>query len=246
MENVSKSFGGVCAVNNLSLGFEEGKVFCLVGPNGAGKTTLFNLITGFLHPDRGHIYYHDRNITALAPWRVACLGVGRLFQDIRVFKLLTALDNVLTAFKNQPGENALVSLLSPWRVAREERRMVERARDLLSLVGLEGNEESLAEDLSYGQQKLLSIARLLAADADVLLLDEPAAGVTPARVKAVLDLIRKLADAGKTIAVIEHNMSVVYEIADWVYFIDEGQVTSFGIPNDVLGDPNIRAAYMGL
>ena len=246
MDNVSRSFGGICAVNNVSLGFEEGKVFCLIGPNGAGKTTLFNLITGYLRPARGRIYYRDRDITTLKPWQIARLGVGRLFQDIRVFNRLAVLDNVLTAFKNQPGENALISLVAPWKVAREEKRLVERARDLLSLVGLAEQEESLAEDLSYGQQKLLSIARLLAADTDVLLLDEPTAGVTPFRVKALLDLIRKLAGAGKTIAVIEHNMSVVFEIADWVYFIDEGQVASFGIPNDVLGDPDIRAAYMGL
>jgi ABC-type branched-subunit amino acid transport system ATPase component len=246
MDNVSKSFGGVCAVDNMSLGFEEGRVSCLVGPNGAGKTTLFNLITGFIRPDRGHIYYRDRDISSLAPWQIARLGVGRLFQDIRVFNRLAVLDNVLAAFKDQSGEKAMISLITPWRVAREERRMVERAREFLALVGLEGNEESLAEDLSYGQQKLLSIARLLAADADVLLLDEPTAGVTPVRVKALLDLIKKLADAGKTVAVIEHNMSAVFEIADWVYFIDEGQVTSFGIPNEVLGDPNIRAAYMGL
>jgi ABC-type branched-subunit amino acid transport system ATPase component len=159
---------------------------------------------------------------------------------------MTALDNVLAAFKDQAGESALLSLVARWKIAKQENGLAAQARGLLTSVGLEGRGDGLAENLSYGQQKLLSLARLLALDADVLLLDEPTAGVSPPRVKEVLELIRKLARGGKSIVVIEHNMNVVLEIADWVFFMDEGQVASFGMPNEVLSDPEVRAAYMGL
>jgi len=245
IDNITKAFDGVCAVDDVSMGFESGKITCLIGPNGAGKTTLFNLITGFLRPEKGRIYYRGKDITSRAPWRIAHLGVGRLFQDVHIFRRLRAIDNVMTAFKDQASENALLAVIAPWRTAKAERSSLKQARSLLAAVGLDEMSEMLAEDLSYGQQKLLSISRLLALDADVLLLDEPTAGVSPSRIKELLDLIRLLARKGKTIVVIEHNMNVVFEIADWVFFMDQGQVASFGLPNEVLGDPDVRAAYLG-
>lgn len=244
--NISKSFGGVRAADNVSLGFGNGKITCLIGPNGAGKTTLFNIITGFLRPDAGSVLYCGKDITNLNPWQVARRGVGRLFQDVRAFNRMTVLDNVLMAFKRQIGESALMSVLIPWKVASEERALIERAGSLLEFVGLTENANDLSEVLSYGQQKLLVIARLLAADHDVLLLDEPTAGVNPQYVKVLLDLIRRLARRGKTVVIIEHNMNVVIEVADWVYFLDRGQVTSFGMPSEVLADPDVRTAYVGL
>jgi ABC-type branched-subunit amino acid transport system ATPase component len=246
LRNITKSFDGIRALDGVSLGFEQGKITGLIGPNGAGKTTLFNLVCGFLRPDGGEIYYSGRSLLKLAPWQIARMGIGRLFQDVRVFDRMTVLDNVLAAFGAQAGENALLSVLARWKILKEEKLLVERARRLLDFVGLSDKAESMADDLSYGQQKLLAIARLLAADADLLLLDEPTAGISPYRVKALLDVIRRLAREKKTVVVIEHNMNVVIEIADWVFFIDEGQVASFGMPGEVLSDPEVRAAYVGL
>ena len=246
LKNVTKAFGGVRALDGMSLGFERGRITGLIGPNGAGKTTLFNLISGFLSPDRGEINYAGKSLKGLAPWAIARAGIGRLFQDVRVFGRMTALDNIMASFAGQKGESALLSIIARRMVFRQEERFAERARALLDFVGLAESATSLADDLSYGQQKLLAIARLLAADAEVLLLDEPTAGVNPHRVKALLDVVRHLAREGKTVVIIEHNLSVVIEVADWVYFMDEGRVASFGMPGEVLADPEVRAAYIGL
>jgi len=246
LEDLSKSFGGLKAVDDVSLSFGAGRVTSLIGPNGAGKTTIFNLITGFLRPDEGTISYHGTRLSGLRPWQVAQRGIGRLFQEVRVFNRLSALDNVLAAGRRQPGENPFASIFSRKRTLKAEEENREKARKWLQYVGLAEQEQSLAEDLSYGQQKLLAIARLLNNEAETLLLDEPTAGVHPQMVRSLLDLIRRLAREGKTIVVIEHNMTVVMEVSDWVFFLDEGRLVSFGLPDDVLGDPEVRAAYMGV
>ncbi len=244
--NVTKTFGGLHAVEDVSVSFEAGKITALIGPNGAGKTTLFHLLTGVLRPERGEIWYRERRIDGLPPWRIAQMGIGRLFQDVRVFDKLTALENVLVAFRNQPGENPLWSLLRRPTVLHTERSLTEEAIRWLQFVGLDELQSARAEELSYGQQKLLAIARLLSAGADVFLLDEPTAGVNPEMIRTLLALIKRLAHEGKTVVVIEHNMSVVLEIADWVYFMDEGEIVAFGLPDEVLGDHTVRAAYLGL
>jgi len=246
LKDVTKSFGGVRALEHLSLGFDQGKITALIGPNGAGKTTLFNIISGFLRPDGGTIHYKDTNLTKLPPWCIALEGIGRLFQDVRVFNRMRVKDNIMTAFKRQKGENPLLSIIARSKVSEQEYKFASRVMEFLAFVNLADKADELAENLSYGQQKLLAIARLLAADAEVLLLDEPTAGVSPQVVGSILEVIRNLASEGKVVVVIEHNMNVVIEIADWVYFIDEGQVISFGLPGEVLEDPEIRAAYIGL
>ncbi len=243
---VTKSFGSVRAVDEVSLTFEPGKVTCLIGPNGAGKTTLFHLISGALQADSGEIWYRKQRLDGLPPWRIAQLGIGRLFQDVRVFHKLTVLDNVRVAFRHQKGENPLWALMCRPYVTRQEQSITQEAKHWLEFVGLSGQEQMQAEDLSYGQQKLLALARLMASGADVFLLDEPTAGVNPEMVRSLLDLIRRLAEEGKTIVVIEHNMNVVVEVADWVFFMDNGQVVAFGLPDEVLGDRTVRATYLGL
>jgi ABC-type branched-subunit amino acid transport system ATPase component len=243
---VTKSFGGVRAVDSVSLTFEPGKVTCLIGPNGAGKTTLFHLISGALRPDSGEIWYKKHRLDGLPPWRVAQLGIGRLFQDVRVFHKLTVLDNIRVAFRHQKGENPFWALVRRPYVARQEQSITREAKHWLEFVGLSEQEQIQAENLSYGQQKLLALARLMASGADVFLLDEPTAGVNPEMVRLLLDLIRRLAEEGKTIVVIEHNMNVVMEVADWVFFMDNGQIVAFGLPDEVLGDRAVRAAYLGL
>ncbi len=241
-----KSFGGVHAVDGLDLSFESGTVTALVGPNGAGKTTLFHLICGALRCDNGDVLYRGRRINGLPPWATARLGIGRLFQDVRVFGSLTVLENLLVGFPDQEGEAPLVALLGRGRVSRREADHKVKALQWLGLVGLADRSSALAGSLSFGQQKLLAIARLLAGGADVLLLDEPTAGVHPTLVDRLLTVIRRLAGEGRTVILIEHNTSVVLGVADWVYFLDEGQVASFGLPAEVLADPSVRAAFAGL
>lgn len=249
LHNLTKSFDGLKAVDSLTLEFAKGRITALVGPNGAGKTTLFNLINGLLKPDRGKIYFDNRRIDGIPRWKIARLGVGRLFQDVRIFNKLSVLENVLLGRFFHPGESPLRVLFS-WfcrdGVTKVEKENLEEASHWIKFVGLAEKENSPAEALSFGQQKLLAIARLLAGGYKLLLLDEPTAGVNPVMIKSLLDLIEKVVETGRTIVFIEHNMTVVFDIADWVYFLDEGKITSFGLPNDVLGDPEIRRTYLGI
>ncbi len=243
---ISKCFDGVKAVDSVSLDFSSNKITALIGPNGAGKTTVFNIISGFLKPDEGSIKFNGQNIVGLPPPRIAKEGIGRLFQDVRIFKEMTVLDNVMAAFRNQVGEKWWVSLVNPFKVKKQERELVKKAELLLQFVDLREKKNERAENLSYGQQKLLAIARLLASDAKILLLDEPTAGVSPSTIPRLLEVIRSLRDQGKAVILIEHNLNVVSEISDWVFFMDEGQVAYFGLPVDVLGNIEVRQAYIGL
>lgn len=246
LRNVTKSFGGVKAVDNVSCGFYSGKITGLIGPNGAGKTTIFNLISGLYKPDSGEIYFKGKRIDILPPHKIAQLGIGRLFQDIRVFTKLTVLENVLISIPNQLGEKFYEGIFIRKKLAEKERENVEKAEQLLEFVHLADKKNTLAENLSYGQQKLLSIARLLAMGSELLLLDEPTAGVHPAVIKSILETIKSLAQQGKTIVFIEHNINVVLEIADWVYLLDEGKIASFGLPDEVIHDKTTREVYLGV
>jgi ABC-type branched-subunit amino acid transport system ATPase component len=244
--DLAKSFGGIRAVDNVNISFEAGKVTALMGPNGAGKTTIFHLITGLLRPDSGAILYRNYNLGKLRPWNVAQLGIGRVFQDIRIFKRLSVLENVLVAFRNTQLEKPLTAIFARRMIRDKEEDHKREILRWLELVDLLEHRNTPAEELSYGQQKLLAIVRLLAAGADVFLLDEPTAGVNPVVVSRLLKLIRNLAEQGKTVVVIEHNMSAVLEVAQWAYFMEEGQVTAFGLPQEILGNDSIRARYLGL
>lgn len=243
---LSKAFGGIRAVDGVTAQFEVGKVTALIGPNGAGKTTLFQLISGTLRPDAGEVRYHGSRISGLSSWEIALGGVGRLFQDVRVFANLSVLENVLVGFRSQTGEKPLAALLARRRIAQEEQKNAIEARRLLEFVGLDSDWRTPAEQLSFGQQKLLAMARLLAAGAGVFLLDEPTAGVSSMLVKRLLGLIRHLVKEGKTVIVIEHNMAVVLDAADWVYFMDEGQIAAFGLPHEVFDDASVQRIYLGL
>jgi branched-chain amino acid transport system permease protein len=234
----------VRAVADVTLSLEGGRVVALIGPNGAGKTTLVHLMTGVLRPDRGEVCYRGRSIAHLRPWNVARLGIGRLFQDVRLFGRLTVIENLLaTSCRN---DTPVAGVFARQRLRREERDDRVRALEWLEVVGLSEYPNVAAAQLSYGQQKLLGIARLLTGGADTLLLDEPTAGVNPLLVETLLVLIRELATRGKTVLVIEHAMNVVQAVADWVYFMDEGLVTASGRPEEVLQDARVRARYLGL
>jgi branched-chain amino acid transport system ATP-binding protein len=245
LKDITKSFGGVNALTNVSASFEVGKITGIIGANGAGKTTLINIIGGFLKPQSGQVYLHGENITGLPPWRIARLGVGRLFQNVRIFPQMTVLDNVLVAFKRGFDENFIASILFRWRVNGRERDLVDRTQHLLNVVGLDGQAGVLGKNLSYGQQKLLSIAMLLAADVDTLMLDEPTAGISSLTTPILLKLFKALSAEGKTIILIEHNMDVMSAVADWIFFMNAGRIVSCGPPGEVLSNSNVRMAYLG-
>ena len=246
LSGLTKSFEGLKVVDSISIEIREGRITGFIGPNGAGKTTIFNLISGLLRPDQGEIWFEDKRIDTLAPWQIARAGIGRLFQDIRIFRKLSVLENIALAVPAHSGEIPLNLFFKLKEVNKIEADNLRRAGYWLEFVGLKGEENSPAGSLSFGQQKLLAIARLLAGGHKFLLLDEPTAGVNPAMIKPLLDLIQRIAQEGRTVLFIEHNMNVVLEIADWVYFLDEGRVTSFGRPQEVLGDPEVRKAYLGV
>jgi branched-chain amino acid transport system permease protein len=245
-EGLTKRFGGLTAVNDLSFEVAEGRITALIGPNGAGKTTIFNLITRFLPPDAGVVRFRSRELQKETPDRIARLGVARSFQDIRLFSRMTVLDNVMLGFPRQEGENLLYALLAPGAVARSERRRQERAREILQFVGLEQKSEAPAEELSYGQQKLLLIGRLMALQPSVLLLDEPCSGLDPNMLARVSGRLRELSDQGATILLIEHNMDVVRALAHYVVFLSEGRALAAGPTEEILGDRSLTKIYFGL
>lgn len=242
-EGLTKSFDGVQALANMHLEFPESGIVAIIGPNGAGKTTLLHVLTGFLRPDAGHCFWGGREITRLTPHRIARLGVARTFQDLRLILQVSVLENVLVARPDQRGERLLCALLR-FGVEAEEGRNREEALRLLRFVGLEAKAYEPAGTLSYGQQKLLTLACCLATGARTLLLDEPVAGVHPEMVMHILGLLRKLSQAGKLVIFIEHDLAAVREVADHVLVMDEGKVIAQGSPREILEQPEIMEAYL--
>jgi branched-chain amino acid transport system permease protein len=242
---LQRHFGGIRAADDLSLTLSRGRVTALVGPNGAGKTTVFNLLTGFLEPSAGSVALGGREITRLAPWRTVRAGLARSFQDVRLFERMTVLDNVRVAIPGQPGERLGPLFLAPGRVARAERTTLERALGYLAFVGLADKADEIAGNLAFGEQKLVALARLLATEADVLLLDEPASGVDHQWVGRILELIRRLARSGKTICLVEHNLEAVTAVADHAYFMEAGHIVAEGRPDELMADRRLGEIYFG-
>ena len=236
--DLSKRFGGVVALDAVSVEFHPGSITALVGSNGAGKSTLFNVIGGLITPDSGEVTIGNGmevRLTGLPPHAVSRQGVGMLFQDVRVFRKLSALENVAVGAAAQVGERPLYSLLRRGAARRREHEVLELARQHLEFVGLSDKAHLWAEKLSYGQQKLLAIARLLAGDAKILLLDEPTSGVHPDRIDHLLDRIQRLADDyARTVIMIEHNHEVVARISDRVYQLEAGRIVASGEARNVL------------
>jgi ABC-type branched-subunit amino acid transport system ATPase component len=248
---IRNHIGGVAALEDVSLEFPAGQVTAVIGPNGAGKTTLFNVMAGYVRPDSGSVRLaksgndtpEDIELTGRKPHEIARRGIGVLFQDIRVFGHLSAIENVAVGFRNQPGENPLSALFGGSRTG-SERAALEHARAHLEFVGLVDKAHVWAANLSYGQQKLVALARLLASEAGIFLLDEPTAGIHPDMIKKLLDLIERLADErGKAVIMVEHNLNVVREIGDWVYLMAGGRVEVFGKPAEVLRDESLKSMF---
>jgi len=242
-ENLSKSFDGVRALADVSLEFPSSGIVAIIGPNGAGKTTLINVLTGFLQAESGRFFLSERELTRFAPHKIARLGIARTFQDLRLISQVSALENVLLARPNQKGERLLPALFR-FGVAAEEARNHDEAMRWLEFVGLDSAAKELAGELSYGQQKLLTLACCLATDAKILLLDEPVAGVHPEMVSKILNLLGQLRETGKHIIFIEHDIASVRQVADHVIVMDQGKIIAQGKPSEVLEKPEIIEAYV--
>jgi branched-chain amino acid transport system ATP-binding protein len=246
IENLTKTFGGLTAVDAVTIEVAERQIFSIIGPNGAGKTTLFNLLTGVHRPDGGRIVFEGRDITGLPPERVAAHGIGRTFQNTRLFGAMTVFENVLTGLHRHVRYGYLHAVLRTPRFAREESRAVARAADLLGYVGLGHRASEIAGSLPYGEQRRLEIARALAVDPRLLLLDEPAAGMNPKETDDLTAFMRKLRDdLAVTIVLIEHHMRVVMQISDRVAVLDYGRKIAEGTPSEVRNDSDVVEAYLG-
>lgn len=243
--DVRKAFGGIHAVDGLSFELKEGRVTGLIGPNGAGKSTVFNVITGRFPPDTGTVHLFGQDITGWPMDRVAREGMVRYFQDVRVFPGLTVLDNVAMAVPHQSGETLRDLFLAPWSVMPGQRRTRELAARALSFVGLAEKEHMQVSTLPFGEQKLVAVARVMAAEAKVILFDEPASGVSRRGVDQVVEMIKRLRDHGLTICIVEHNLHVVERVADHVYFMEDGRITAAGKMQDLTRDERLVEAYFG-
>ena len=242
--NVNKNFDGTVALDDFSLEIPQNLIIGIIGPNGAGKTTLFNVITGFLLPDSGKIRCNGRELNGIASYRIARLGIARTFQQLRLITRMTVQNNILLSFQNQAGEHLKNTFLFPGRVKVQERRNEEKAKELLSFMDIGEKAGDLVEDLSYGQQKMVSLACCLASGANLLLLDEPVAGINPETIEKILTVIKKLPEEGKTVVMIEHNIDAVMQVCDRVIFMDEGKKVAEGDPESVRHDPAVIDAYL--
>lgn len=245
VQNLVKEFDGIKAADDIVFEVEENLICGLVGPNGSGKTTIFNLICGYLKPDRGKIFFDGREITSLRPHKISQLGIGRTFQNIRLFPQISVLDNVMLGFKYDKGEKFSSALFQTKRMKQEEKQNLLKAEEILKFAGLMEKKEEPAENLSHGQRKLLELARILALEPALFLLDEPFAGLFPETKRTMLNLIRNLKEQGKTILFIEHDMNSVMGVAEKVIVLNYGKKIAEGKPDDVRNNEEVLKAYLG-
>jgi len=245
VDRLRKEFDGVLAVDDVSFRLERGTIIGLIGPNGAGKTTILNLINRLCQPDGGQISFNGHELTSLPPYRIARLGIGRTFQNIRIFPQISVLENLMLAPRNQKGEDIFSALIRTQQTKTNEQEVREKALSYLSTVGLLDKKNEMAENLSHGQRKLLELARALATGSQLLLLDEPTAGVFPKTKEEILRLLQNLRDEGKTILFIEHDMRTVMSIAGKLIVLNYGKKIAEGAPEEIKNNKEVIEAYLG-
>jgi branched-chain amino acid transport system ATP-binding protein len=246
IEKLSKQFGGIVAIKDVTLEVEKGLIVSIIGPNGAGKTTFFNLITGFYIPDSGHILFEDKRVEGLPPHRLAKAGIARTFQNIRLFPWMTVQDNLIVARRAKCKSGLFDALIQSPRNKKEEKESKAEVEQILAYFQLDNKRHYQAKNLSYGEQRRLEIARALALEPKILLLDEPTAGMNPAESENCVDSIFNLnEETGITVILIEHNMNVVMGISDRIMVLDHGEKIAEGIPEEIQRDENVIRAYLG-
>ena len=246
VDNITKTFGGVTAIKEISFSVSPKEIFGLIGPNGAGKTTMFNIITGNYEPTSGEILFRNEPIHGLKPYKIVRKGIARTFQNIRLFSSMSVLDNVLIGFDFQARYSFLEAIIRFPRFFQEEKRIKQRSLEILDYFGMASFAHEKATDLSYGQQRKVEIARALATNPELLLLDEPAAGMNPSETEELGEIIKKARnDFDLTVLLIEHDMKFVNQMCDRVLVLDYGRTIFEGKPQDAIQDPEVISAYLG-
>jgi branched-chain amino acid transport system ATP-binding protein len=246
VKNLTKHFGGLTAVGDVTMELHEGELVGLIGPNGAGKTTLFNLLTGVYEPSEGTVTLDGSLLNGKAPYKIASMGLSRTFQNIRLFKDMTVLENVLVGFANHHNPHLFASFLRLPKFYQSEAELKTKALELLAIFNLDKDADSLAKNLPYGQQRRLEIVRALATEPKILFLDEPAAGMNPQETAELTQLIRQIKDQFNiTIMLIEHDMSLVMEVTERIYVLEYGRLIAHGTPEEIKNNKRVIEAYLG-
>lgn len=246
VKNLTKNFGGLTAVGDVTMHLDKGELVGLIGPNGAGKTTLFNLLTGVYEPSEGSVSFDGTLLNGKKPYKIASLGLSRTFQNIRLFKDMTVLENVLVGMANQNKLYLLASFLRLPKFYHSEAKLRQKAMELLAIFDLDGDAETLAKNLPYGQQRRLEIVRALATEPKILFLDEPAAGMNPQETAELTQLIRRIKEEFDiTIMLIEHDMSLVMEVTERIYVLEYGRLIAHGTPDEIKTNQRVIEAYLG-